>query len=98
MLAPHFSAFSILSYLTLLTLFNARTLGLAWRVLVARIQRRHAGRESWWRAVTAMSGSMLGMGPWADAELVDVVTVRVDKIVEQFVEKRYCVNLPRPFK
>ena len=45
-----------------------------------------------------MSGRMLGMGPWADAELVDVVTVRVDKIVEQFIEKRYCVNLPRPFK
>ena len=38
MLAPHFSAFSILSYLTLLTLFNARTLGLDRRVLAAWIE------------------------------------------------------------
>lgn len=38
------------------------------------------------------------IGVVASGELADVVLMRADKLMEQFVEEHYCANLPRPVK
>jgi len=55
---------------------------------VLTVLKRQAQMVSVWRARDI--GVVMG------AAWVDVVTARVDKVVEQFVEECYCVNWLRP--
>ena len=57
---------------------------------VLTVLEREVAAASVWRA--------RDIGVAVGAELVDEVMARVDKLVERFVEERYCINLPRPVK